>query len=336
MSAPRVLRRARRWRRERRRAAARIAAGGLVPQLRAECEAMARYALQQGMAAAPELVARLAILLQANAALDESQLRELAGIHRRLAFVIAPARPQAVLLLESERRCRRGLTWLGPIPLIRGLTVTAMFFLLAVVGTALSEQVSSENIEQGFLDSDGATLLWNALFLLFCAGLGASFSALFLAHRYVSNATYDPKFDASYGARMILGLIAGLILVEMLPQHLFDQGSMHAFGKPALAMLGGFSATVVYRMLQRLFDALETLVHGDASVQAQASIEAHRAQTASEHSRWQCDVAARLMGLQQSIEAGASVESIQRRLAEFTRGMLAADTPPLHDPTADE
>jgi hypothetical protein len=285
------------------------------------------------MGAAPELVARLAILLQTPASLEEWQLRELAGIHRRLAFTITPARPQTVLLLECERQRRHRLAWLRPVPLIRGLTITAVFFLLAVVGTALSDHVSTENIERGFLDSAGAQLLWNALFLLFCAGLGASFSALFMAHRYVANATYDPKFDASYGARMILGLIAGLILVELLPQHLFDQGSMHAFGKPALAMLGGFSATAVYRLLQRLVDALETLVRGDASIQAQASIDAHRAQTASERVRWQGDLAARLMGLQQSIEAGASAESIQRRLAEFTRGMLATDAPPLSDPT---
>jgi hypothetical protein len=327
------MHRVRRWRRGRRQAAARIAANGLLPQLRAECEAMARYALQLGMAASPELVARLAVLLQTSAALDESQLRELASIHRRLALTIAPARPQTVLLLESERRHRHRLAWLGPIPLIRGLTATAIVFLVAVVATALSDQVSTENIERGFLDSAGAQLLWNALFLLFCAGLGASFSALFMAHRYVANATYDPKFDASYGARMILGLMAGLILVELLPQHLFDQGSMHAFGKPALAMLGGFSATAIYRLLQRLVDATETLVRGDSSVQVQASIDAHRAQTASERVRWQGDLAARLMGLQQSIEAGASVDSIQRRLAEFARGMLAADAPPSSDST---
>ena len=320
---------------------------GLVEQMQRECDAMARYALQHGIAVAPELIAQLTALIgtdpgaaplpAVDAAADGSPREpersgrsasySLATIHRRLAVAIAPATPQAVTLLDVERRGAYRFAWLGPVPLIRALTVAAVSFLIAVIATSLSSEVSSTNIDQGFLDSHGTQLLWNALFLLFCAGLGASFATLFQAHRYIANSTYDPKYDASYGARLILGVIAGLILVEMLPTHLFDAGSMRSFGKPALAMLGGFSATAVHRLLHRLVETLETLVRGDPAVAAQATFETRRAQAATERVQWQSEFAADLLRLQQSLETGMSADTVRERLAEFTRAMLSSDAP---------
>ncbi|MEL4889928.1 hypothetical protein PQU63_00725 [Xanthomonas protegens] len=335
------------WRRltAARRAGPRLPPPGILPQLRAECEAMARYALEHGMAVPPELIARLSALLgagtpDADGGDIEVHAHELALTHRRLAQLIRPATPQAVFLLDAERRRPHWATLLGPLPLVRALTTTSLLFLFAVVATALSSKVSADNVRLGFLDSSGSVLLWNALFLLFCAGLGASFSSLFQVHRYVADASYDPKYDASYGARMILGLIAGLILVEVLPPDLFESGSMRSFGKPTLAMLGGFSATAVYRLLQRLVDLMETLVRGDTSAQAQASLEVQRASNDTERMRWQGELAAQLMALQQSIEAGTPPAAIQQRLAEFARGMLQVEAarlppPPSPSPAAD-
>lgn len=306
----------------------------LAVQLRDECEAMARYALHHGLPVAPELIAQLSaligkpgpdILVAAQQPARDSAYA-LAAIHRKLATAIAPATPQAVTLLDAQHRERRVFAWLGPVPLIRLLTVAALGFLAAVIVIGLSPDVSSENIDRGFLQSNGTRLLWNVLFLLFCAGLGASFATLFQAHRYIAASTYDPKYDASYGARLILGLIAGLILVEMLPARLFDQGSMHSFGKPALAMLGGFSATAVHRLLQRLVDTLETLVRGDRADDADAALQTQRSRAAHERTQWQSELAANLLDLQQSLDTSTSGEAVRRRLADFTRAMLAADS----------
>lgn len=309
-------------------------ASTLAAQLRDECQAMARYALHHGLPVAPELIAQLSALLgkttQNIPAAAQDSTREhayaLAAIHRKLSTVIAPATPQAVTLLDAQHRERRALGWLGPVPLIRLLTIAAIGFLIAVIVTGLSPDVSSENIDRGFLQSNGTRLLWNVLFLLFCAGLGASFATLFQAHRYIAASTYDPKYDASYGARLILGLIAGLILVEMLPARLFDQGSMHSFGKPALAMLGGFSATAVHRLLQRLVDTLETLVRGDRANDADMALQTQRSRAVHERTQWQGELAASLLDLQQSLDTSASGEAVRRRLADFTRAMLVADS----------
>ncbi|SDG36338.1 hypothetical protein [Paraburkholderia phenazinium] len=309
-------------------------ASTLAAQLRDECEAMARYALHHGLPVAPELIAQLSALLSKTApgipVAAQQSTRDnayaLAAMHRKLATAIAPATPQAVTLLDAQHHDHRALAWLGPVPLIRLLTVAALGFLIAVIVIGLSPDVSSENIDRGFLQSNGTRLLWNVLFLLFCAGLGASFATLFQAHRYIAASTYDPKYDASYGARLILGLIAGLILVEMLPARLFDQGSMHSFGKPALAMLGGFSATAVHRLLQRLVDTLETLVRGDRAGDADAALQTQRSRAAHERTQWQSELAASLLDLQQSLDTSASGEALRRRLADFTRSMLAADS----------
>jgi hypothetical protein len=326
------------------RAADAVMASGLVAQLQSECNAMARYALRHGLAVPPELISQLASLTRSN---DSSSLRavpdnnsgralpaaqdngifSLASIHRRLAAAIAPATPQAVTLLDPDRRAGQPLAWLGPVPLIRFLTIAASLFLFAVIATALAPDVSADNVDRGFLDSYGMQLLWNVLFLMFCAGLGASFAALFQAHRYIADSTYDPKYDASYGARLILGVIAGLILVEMLPADLFNKGAMHSFGKPALAMLGGFSATAVYRLLQRLVETLETVVSGDPATEAQAAFETHRAQAATDRAHWQSGFAADLLQLQQSFDAQTSPEVVRQRLADFTRTILSPDVP---------
>jgi hypothetical protein len=303
----------------------------LTSQLQHECEAMARHALQHGLNIPPDLVARLAALLaHENAPETDSdasgrRIRELAVIHLKLTHAVAPATPQGIALLDVHRASTRHSTFLGPVPLIRMLTLTALGFLVAVIASAMSAEVTGENIERGLLASSGSTLLLNLLFLMCCAGLGASFATLFHAHRYIANSTYDPKFDASYCARLILGLIAGLILVEMLPAHLFANGAAGGFGKPAMAMLGGFSASAVHRLLQRLVDALETVVSGDPTVKLQAAMANQRAQAASERVQVQGEYVQRLVSLQRMLDGSVPLEAVRQQLAELTQTVISGE-----------
>ncbi|SOZ35587.1 hypothetical protein [Cupriavidus neocaledonicus] len=258
----------------------RLAAATALPlplddQLRRECEAMASHALRLGIpmpdgwtmllgsdreaAAADAAATPPASPPHAGAGLAA---RQLAQLHQDLARAIAPATPQCIALLDDERRRAHPLACLGPVPLVRALTGTAVCCLLAVVLTGLPAEVSMDNMRAGILASSGRTLLFNMLFLLFCAGLGASFASLFQVHGYIAKGTYDPKYDAAYAAQLILGVMSGLILVEMLPPQLFDSAGMRSFGKPALSMLGGFSATAVHRLLQRIVEIVETAVRG--------------------------------------------------------------------------
>lgn len=281
-------------------------AKSLVGQLQLECEAMARHALQHGLAVPAELIAQLSALIDSTDGADVdatmaaaprrspetpgARARELAAMHRKLAHAVAPATPQGITLLDTERRRGQRFAWLGPVPLIRVLTVASVLFLLAVVGTGLPAEVSSANMQRGFLASSGSTLLWNTLFLLFCAGLGASFATLFHAHRYVANSTYDPKFDASYGARLILGVIAGLILVEMLPADLFrgpDEQLRKTVARDARWLLRDCSAPAFATSRRHRGDArTRRRIHpGERDARCAARPRRHRTDSVAKRSR---------------------------------------------------
>jgi hypothetical protein len=68
--------------------------------------------------------------------------------------------------------------------------------------------------------------------------------------------------------RIGLGIIAGLVLSQMIPigpgpetgdAATAPASSASVFGKPLLSLLGGFSATLVYTILQRLVETVESL-----------------------------------------------------------------------------
>ena len=103
-------------------------------------------------------------------------------------------------------------------------------------------------------------LLLRELFLLVAAGLGASFTALYRASREVARGTYDPEFDHTFLQRIALGMATGLIIAEMLP---LGDTVYATLARPALALLGGFGAGVVHKVLSRVVSAVETLFSGD-------------------------------------------------------------------------
>ena len=87
-------------------------------------------------------------------------------------------------------------------------------------------------------------------------------SALFTAYRYISEGTYDPKYESTYWLRFILGLMAGLLLPALIP--IGGQAGDSTLTKPLLALLGGFSAAMLYRVLERLVNTVESLVQADS------------------------------------------------------------------------
>lgn len=194
-------------------------------------------------------------------------VRLLATIHDQLARIVAPATPRTIHLLAMESA--KGGFWhfLGPVPLVRRMMLAAIICLFAIVALSLSDQVNMVNIGKDWLVLSGYVLLNNLLFLLASAGLGASFQALFQANRYVVAGTFDPKYESSYWIRFVLGLIAGLLLAELVPLRSAEAtetgGIIGGFGKPALAMLGGFASAVIYRLIHRLITAVESLVRGE-------------------------------------------------------------------------
>ena len=93
------------------------------------------------------------------------------------------------------------------------------------------------------------------------AGLGASFYALFTANRYLVRRTYDPKYSQVYWIRFWLGILAGFILTNIIIQNI--RNIAFEMTPTIIALIGGFSADVVYRILRRFVEMLITFVRGE-------------------------------------------------------------------------
>lgn len=239
----------------------------LTQRIALECDAMARHAMGTGTVIPDPLMQSLD-LVETAVSSGGVPLATLGAIHTQLAKVVAPASPRTIYLLQIDRARNGWTSCLGPLPAIRRLVVGATLFTLMFVLTSLSDAVSVKNLASDIYSMNGLESLLVLAFLMSAAAMGGCFHALFTAHSYIGAGTYDPHFESSYWIRIGLGVIAGLVLSQMIPigpevdqtTGAVTSGSAAAtFSKPLLALLGGFSATLVYTILQRLVDTVESL-----------------------------------------------------------------------------
>jgi len=303
-------------------------------QLLDECQEMLEYALSKGLSVPEKVLERIGSACQtegegtdAMATQGKLTLPQLGSAHQQLSKLILPATPGALSYL-SEHRCKNAKNWwrrLGPIPLIRYLIVAALVSLVLMLGLAAIEGIDG-HLE--WANGGGLFVLGDELFLLAAAGLGASFAALFKASQYITNRTFDPQFINTYWLRFVLGLIAGMVLAMLIapsesaagPASGVQTESMSAnisyFTKPLLAMLGGFSASGVYRILSRLVQAFETLVAGKATVGEELLTQ--RRLLDAEQTQARATLAARLANLRSQSAEGTLSDGIDQIISELT------------------
>jgi len=238
-----------------------------------ELKAMLVYATGQGRSLPAGVVAYVHVLekklaqenradlVQTEASMvTAEELVQLAAYHRQMAESVKPAKPNSIHLVQQESL--GAFKFLGPIALVRQLTVLALFFLVSTVLLALSSEVNRTTINQGIFESSGVVLLLNLLFLLCCAGLGATFSSLHQLFYYINSTTYDPKFNATYWIKIMMGLMSGLMIAELMPLDTLNSGAagdIEDLDKPLIALLGGFSSDLLYRILSRILATVEQL-----------------------------------------------------------------------------
>ena len=308
-------------------------------QILYECQAMARYAFSSGKTVPPSLVEKLEKLPtlpwppqepdsreEAFPPIDETAAKGLAEIHNRLTQIIAPAIPRSILLLAIEESRKSFMDFLGEVPLIRRMMWVAILSIIALFGITMTPYIDGDISSYSISHNDGLDLLINELLLLTAASLGACFMNLFRAKDYVRQATFDPKLESSYWIRYVLGLMSGTLLALLIPIEAWvgaadaagqgagavGEGSANAGGKnsvnllrdlskPTLALVGGFSSDVVYRVLSRIVAAVDTLVRGDGSDAEAARAEAAQAQLSERETQNRVQLAARLTSLRQKL-----------------------------------
>lgn len=184
---------------------------------------------------------------------------ELFKVHQALAQAVWPATTVGIRLVEPRNEPNQSWwrkIWisLGPVPLIRWLIIAAVMslgvsaFLFICDPDVLMESISHENVE----------IKYAVPFAIAAAGMGSSFNALFTAFRYINSRRYDPANNASYIGRFVLGLVSGLILVFVL----FGADLDLAFGTALIAIVGGFSSDLVFRILNRFTKLVDSIIPG--------------------------------------------------------------------------
>lgn len=294
-------------------------------QLFKETDIMLRHALSQGLQVTSDMTQRL----DAYRDLDNGrELSDLTRLHTQLAQLVSPATPVSLMFLDQERQKRSALGFLGNVSLVRQLTAVSIFSMIAMFALSLSPSVDGEASNFSLFSNSGLNLLLNELFLLSAASLGVSFANLYQANLYLKNSTFDPRFESSYWVRYVLGLMSGSILAFLVPVDHWLEGSaqagtLHGMGKPTLALLGGFSAQAIYRILFKMVNAVESLVRGSS----QEALENEKAQVRLDSERRElqtkAELSAKLRSIRDSIPAEHPAAESLSHLADHLTGIAS-------------
>lgn len=177
------------------------------------------------------------------------------ALHNDLSTLVAPATPHAIHLLM--KRGRMSDFFIGDLRILWWMVTALILSLCGFVGLAMSPYVTAESISASYLTLTGLSQFFVLMFILCSAMIGSSIANLFKLYHYVSSAQFERRYEVSYQVRFFLGIAAGLILAELVPNSFGDE-----FTKPLVALLSGFAARAVEEVLNRLVETLRTLVNG--------------------------------------------------------------------------
>ena len=291
----------------------------LISRMLDECVAMDDHARAQGIATAPAIVKTLVGCLDTRAAGDPVDAEALGETHNALSELVKPATPGSILYLKQRREMPRVFRLLGPIPTIRDMVWATIISMVVFLVLGASDEINAKAMAGSFLDRVGKAEIIVSVFLLASAALGASFANLYTAYRYVIEGSYDPKYDTTYWIRFVLGIIAGYILAEIL-----DLGFSESFSKPLLALLGGFSASAVFRILNKMVEAVEAMFRGDARAAVagrETEIKGRLERQALEH---KFDLANDIMAARGRLKAGGDTAAFDAELDKIIKKAIGS------------
>ena len=228
---------------------------GFRTTLLVEIDAMSRHLLSEGR----QVDAMTAAILQRLESGQRPSIEELTEAHNNLSEIVAPATPRAICALQEGQRAGGISRLLGPTPSVRRLTLANLIFALMFFGLSVSPTINQDTIALSIYDQSGSALMIKLLFIMSAAGLGASFGALFEVWHEISEGRFDPVTESAHWMRIVLGLIAGLLLSEIVrtePTGVADR-TAGVLAEPLLALVGGFSARLVHLVVTRIVTAIE-------------------------------------------------------------------------------
>jgi hypothetical protein len=298
-------------------------------QLMLECSAMARYALASGMVVPPQLMG-IFDKARVESAADVPDMASLTRTHAQFTRLVAPATPRALLLMGDQHGSR--LSWLGREGLVRRLMFAAGMSMLAFLVVNLFDLAGITGKDLNGVSGADAVAL--EVLYLSSAAMGASFTLLMQVSGYIVKRTYDPKYEPTYWIKFLLGIMAGLILVSMVPVH-ETSGPGLELKHATIALLGGFSTSGVYRIISRLVETIESFFRPSAKDEAAQLEAAARTRASEDASQARISLAGQLVKLQQQAAAGGDVTTgLQQILSSLVLPVEAASSESAEAPPA--
>lgn len=148
--------------------------------------------------------------------------------------------------------------FLGPNSVVRNLTLSNLFFMLAFLGISLHPLINLDTLELSIYQQSGFPLLLKLSFLMASAGLGASFGALFDVWDEIKSNRFDPAGESVHWMKIGLGIVAGVALTEI-----FQTSASVSDGATSsvalIALVGGFSAGLLHVALSRMVNAVKSI-----------------------------------------------------------------------------
>ncbi len=202
----------------------------------------------------------LTVNTEVNPLIQNSNVDDLINAHNLLCENVAPATPKSIVYTRKMYEKGNKKSIFNKLPLLRNLMLLSIFFLMAFVATGTTDEVNNESLKNGIMGSSGWSLFFNLSYLGSVAGLGVLFYLLKEVSTSLKRATLVPEDSISYMSQILLGIMAGLILSEILAPYIIDPNSqVSMFNKSVLALIGGFSSDAIFSILQGMINKIKSI-----------------------------------------------------------------------------
>ena len=227
----------------------------VVQEISADINCMLGYASRNGITIDTNLLGLI----------ENSSVNDLVNAHNILVKNVAPATPKSIRYTRALYNQDKDISIFRKLPLVRNLILLAVIFLILFIGTALSPEVNNNSLDKGVLANDGLSLLLNLAFLASISGLGVAFYLLKTVSSSVKRGTLIPEDSIYYIALIVLGVIAGLLVSEIIGVPSNGSDNINLFNKSVLALLGGFSSDAIFSILQSVIERLKALFSSNST-----------------------------------------------------------------------
>lgn len=221
----------------------------VIHELSTEINNMLSYAVFNG----------ITINTQVNDLIENSSVDNLINAHNLLCENVAPATPKSIQFTKKMNKESDGKSIFYKLPLLRNLVLLAVLFLAAYIATGMTTEVNNDSLDKGMMNNSGFPLLLNIMYLGSVAGLGVLFYLLKEVSEGLKKGALIPENAIAYISQIILGIIAGLIMSEIIAFYTTNPEKINLFNKSLLALIGGFSSDAIFSILQGIINRIKSI-----------------------------------------------------------------------------